>query len=153
VNAPGGFICGDLPHLTSCVIPNRPRARDILSNWRDSARDLPPDSAELYYYTISPMFRGTKWARPTPSGTEYSEESAEMVEEVMREMYRWKPKARRWLILYWLHMPNNRELGKALGLSERWVRHKVALAHDVFADTWGAVFYDEQAHINTLKTQ
>lgn len=119
--------------------PDRKTVRDILQNWRWYARDLPLDSAEIHYYTISPMFRD--YAIPTPKHIRYDTESAEMVEEVMREMFKWRPKCRKWLIRYWLYIPNNQDLADAMGTSKRTVERKMAEAHDAFAKYWALLFY------------
>lgn len=126
--------------LTSHLEPDRERTRDILANWRAWARDLPRESCEINYYTISPAFRGTKWAKPTPKHVVYDEKSAEMAEDVLREMFKWQPKAREWIIGYWIYMPNYRILSAILKMSRRNLIRKMNAAHDAFSRHWGLLF-------------
>ena len=141
-------------------VPDRKTTREILQHWRWYARDLPPDSAEIHYYTISPMFRD--YAKPTPKTIRYDIKTAEMVEDVMQDLYKWRPKAREWLILYWLYIPNNQDLadtlsnsemrtrlplqflkarhGEGIKISKRTVERKMSDSHDVFAKHWALRF-------------
>ena len=121
--------------------PDKRRVKDLLSNWRHWSRDFPPDSAEILYYTISPMFRD--YVKPTPKSIRYDEESAWMVERVMQEMFEWKPKEREMLILYWLYIPHQVDLADALGVSERTIRRRMGYAHDTFAHHWGLLFLED----------
>lgn len=120
--------------------PDRKTARDNLSEWQKWSWRFPRDSAEFHYYTVSPMFRGTSWAKPTPPGEPVNDQIAEMVEEVMRELYKWSPSSRDWLISYWLYFPNNKALAEAMGISERTVRRHMVVAHETFAKHWGLLF-------------
>lgn len=140
--------------------PDRKTTRTILQHWRWYAKDLPPDSAEVNYYTVSPMFRD--YALPTPKSITYDEKTALMVEDVMGELYKWRPKQREWLILYWLYIPNNQDLADALSdpdararlplqflthkrglgvrISKRTVERKMAESYEAFAKHWGLRF-------------
>lgn len=119
--------------------PDKDRVKDLLANWRDWARDCPPDSAEILYYTISPAFRD--YAKPTGKWVRYDNESAEMVEDVLREMFKAYPKDRELLILYWIHMNNVRDLAEVLSLSKSTMHRRLQAAHDTFAEHWALLFY------------
>lgn len=126
--------------MKSYRTPDRDEVRGILQNWRKWARDVRRDSAEINYYTISPIFRGTKWAKPTPRDASYSEDSALMVEEVLRDMYRWQPKAREWIIRYWICLPSERALAATMKVSRKVVRNAMDHAHGEFAMRWGMLY-------------
>jgi DNA-directed RNA polymerase specialized sigma24 family protein len=113
---------------------DRNRAKDLLLNWRQYARDLPPDSAEILYYTISPMFRD--YVKPTPKWIRYDEDAALMVEDVLRDMFGTHPKDREMLILYWIHMRNVRDLAEALGMPKSTVHDRIKSAEDTFSVQW-----------------
>ena len=119
--------------------PDKNRVKDLLENWRHWGRDLPPDSAEIHYYTISPMFRD--YVKPTPKWVRYDEQAALAVEEVLAEMFRTYPKDREMLILYWIHMNNIRDLADALSIPKSTVHDRIKRAEDTFADFWVKVYY------------
>lgn len=140
--------------------PDRKAVRSMLQHWRWYAKDLPPDSAEINYYTISPMFRD--YAIPTPRSITYDIKTAEMVEEVMVEMYKWRPMARAWLRAYWLYIPNVSDLSDYLRsedcakashdwvadlrlggafASERTVKRRISDGHDAFAKHYSLLFW------------
>jgi DNA-directed RNA polymerase specialized sigma24 family protein len=118
--------------------PDKDRVKDLLRNWRYWARDCPPDSAEIHYYTLSPMFR--QYVKPTPTWARYDELAAEMVEDVLREMFKAYPKDREMLRLYWLYINNQRHLAEALGTSQPTVSRRLAYAENTFAHFWGVLF-------------
>lgn len=119
--------------------PDKNRVKDLLANWRSWARDFPPDSAEIMYYTISPSFRD--YVKPTPKSIRYDEESAEMVEDVLREMFKAYPKDREMLILYWIYMHNQTDLADVLRMPRTTLQKHIYRAHDTFADFWALLFY------------
>lgn len=49
--------------MNSNDIPSKERVKAILINWRLWAWDCPPDPAEVYYYTESPVFSGAMTIR------------------------------------------------------------------------------------------
>jgi hypothetical protein len=142
--------------------PDRKTTREILMHWRWWSRDEPPNSAEIMYYTVTPMFRD--YVKPTPKTVRYHAKTAEMVEVVMQDMYKWKPTAREWLILYWLYIPNNQDLadvlsdskaraalplqflkkrnGLGVNISKRTVERKMSDSLDTFAYYWGLRYMD-----------
>jgi DNA-directed RNA polymerase specialized sigma24 family protein len=119
--------------------PDKDRVKDLLANWRHYARDLPPDSAEIHYYTVSPAFR--EYVKPTPKWVRYDEAAADKVEDVLREMFKAYPKDREMLILYWIYINNQRDLAEVLGIPRTTLQRRINHAQDTFADFWSWMFY------------
>lgn len=119
--------------------PDKNRVKDLLSNWRYWARDCDPDSAEIHYYTISPSFRD--YVKPTPKFVRYDDDAAMAVELVLGEMFQTRPRERELLILYWICIPNVRDLADCLDMPKSTLHDKLRRSEDVFADCWRLLFY------------
>lgn len=114
--------------------PDKNRVKDLLSNWRRWSRDDPPNPAEVYYYTVSPMFRD--FVKPTASNFCYDSDSALMVEEVLRLMCGAYSKERQLICDYYLREIPSRELSRVLGLPKSTMYRHLDMAMDAFADHW-----------------
>ena len=119
--------------------PEKDRVKDLLRNWKYWALDVPADSAEVYYYTVSPMFR--EYVKPSPSWARYDEESALMVEAVLAEMFKTDPEGRRLIQLYWLSISNERALAEYLKIPNTTLHYRLVRSRDSFASTWGELFF------------
>ena len=115
-------------------IPDIDRTRNLLSNWSIWARDCPPDAAEVYYYTVSPMFADIMKQGSLPP---YDIDSAMMVEEVMRRMFRPYRNEYRVLQAYYGEGLTQKEIAKELGIARQSVgRHRLPMAHRIFSEQW-----------------
>lgn len=112
------------------------RVRDLLSNWRNWARDCPPDPAEVHYYTVSPDF--VDYVKPNPGPPPYDSDSAEMVEEVLREMY--GPYRAEYRLIKWHYGQSipQVEIARAMRISRRAIHYRLQIALRVFSEHWVA---------------
>lgn len=147
--------------------PSRQLVRDTLKDWVAWSRDREKDHAEKGYYSISPP-----WHLVIPIGRTlrlYDEEAAEMVEAVLSEMYKWRPKAWALLRYYYLRdellstpgkiVINKKDMspsvvGDSRGMSEddfiRWVGigkrqfyRRLGEALDVYGSFWARMYWDD----------
>ena len=103
-------------------------------NWRAWSRDCPPDAALVYYYTVSPMFKGVIKQGSSPP---YDVDSALMVEEVMRRMFKPYPKEYRVLQAYYGESMTQIEIAKEIGVARTTVtRYRLPMAERIFSEQW-----------------
>jgi len=113
---------------------DKERVKDLLNNWRRYSRDCPPDPAEVHYYTISPDFRD--YVKPNPGPVPYDSDSAEMVEDVLRWMYKAMPFERDMLVSYYLRGGTVDDVARMLGYGKRRMYELLALSHNAFGRAW-----------------
>ena len=116
------------------ILSDKDRTRQLLMNWRLWSRDCPPDAAEVHYYTVSPMFQGViKRGGSQP----YDVDSALMVEEVMRRMFKPYPKEYRVLQAYYGESRTQIEIAKEIGVARTTVtRYRLPMAERIFGEQW-----------------
>jgi DNA-directed RNA polymerase specialized sigma24 family protein len=111
------------------------RVRDLLNNWRRWSKDCPPDPAEVFYYTVSPMFRD--FVKPSPGRSfPYDPDAAEMVEDVLREMFNAHKRERMILISYYQRDCGAKDLAEIMGVAKSTMYRQIEQASDVFSETW-----------------
>ena len=116
------------------ILSDKDRTRQLLMNWRAWSRDCPPDPAEVDYYTVSPMFKGVIKQDSTPP---YDIDSALMVEEVMRRMFKPYPKEYRVLQAYYGESRTQIEIAKEIGISRQSVgKYRLPMAERIFSEQW-----------------
>ena len=112
-------------------LPDESRRKAILLNWSYWARDCPPDPAEA---TVCPMFAAIL---PKGSIPPYDEDSALLVEEVLRIMH--TPYPREWWILcaYYGQGMTQEEIAERLDISQPAVnKYRLPIARRIFAEQW-----------------
>ena len=120
--------------MTIYDIPDKQRVRDLLFNWRNWAKDCPLDPAQIFYYTVSPMFRDVMPQASTPA---YDSDSALMVEEVLRVM-RYPYPQERWLLAeYFGKGRPQTEIARELRINQSSVsKYRLPAAERIFAEQW-----------------
>lgn len=116
-------------------IPSKERTKALLTNWADWARDCPPDWAEVDYYNVCAMF---SHIIPRASGRPYNEESALLVEDVLRMMH--KHYRKEWIVLvgYYGNGEPQAVVAKRLGVHQSNIsRHWLPMAQRIFSEQWG----------------
>jgi hypothetical protein len=115
-------------------IPDVDRTKNLLMNWRHWAQDCDPDPAEG---TMCPMFASIL---PKASVHPYDEESALLVEEVLRIMH--PAYQREWWILcayYGVGMLQE-EIADRLGINQPSVsKYRLPMARRIFAEQWAGL--------------
>lgn len=111
---------------------SRNQARDILENWRAWGKDSPKDSAEIYYYTVSPDF--SQYVKRESLGYVYNPDSAMLVEDALREMFVPYGRERELIIKYYQREGSVRELADELGLPKSTMYQRLDFAIDVFSE-------------------
>ena len=112
-------------------LPDIDRCKAILLNWSYWAKDCPPDPAEA---TMCPMFAAIL---PKGSIPPYDEDSALLVEEVLRIMH--TPYPREWWILcaYYGKGMTQDEIADILGINQPSVsKYRLPTARRIFAEQW-----------------
>ena len=113
---------------------DKDRAKDLLNNWRIWAADCPQDPAQVPYYRKSPMFKAVLPSGCTPP---YDSDSALMVEEVMRELFRKGYRAERAaLITCYGENKSVRIAAPEFGISKSTMHRRLQIAEKVFAEQW-----------------
>ena len=115
------------------ILSDKDRTRSLLMNWRIWARDCPPDPAEVYYYTVSPMFKGVIKQGSTPP---YDVDSALMVDEVMRRMFTPYPREYRMLQAYYGEGRTQIEIAKDMNLPRTTFQRRKDMAERIFSEQW-----------------
>jgi predicted DNA-binding protein (UPF0251 family) len=116
--------------------PDRDRTKAILANWSAWSRNDPIDAAQVHYYTASPMFSAVI---PQGSSAPCDNDSAMMVEEVMRMLFKKHPATRRILIEYYTRDSEEaaEALAERMGMSRATLFRRLNVARNLFAQTWG----------------
>jgi hypothetical protein len=119
------------------ILSEKERVRDALHNWRQWSLDCHPDYAEVYYYVVSPDFAGTPCTSnnrtPPPP---YDSDGAEVVEEVLRKMFRPYPRERALLIEFYTRTVPVKELAIEYGFSVGALYKRLDFAMNIFGEVW-----------------
>lgn len=113
---------------------DRNQARALLDNWRAWGKDTPIDSAEVYYYTISPDF--AQFVKTGSLGYVYNPDSAMLVEDALREMFVPYGRERELIIRYYQRDGNVRDLASSMGIPKSTLYKRLDFAIDVFSSVF-----------------
>lgn len=116
--------------------PDNDRVMNLLNNWRVWSLDMPPDPAEVPYYTVCPDFAGIVKRRS--SSRVADNESAWIVEVVMREVYRESRPTWNLIRKYYLRQYEDTadHIAEEIGIHRATLFRRLNIARDIFAVEW-----------------
>jgi hypothetical protein len=119
--------------------PDKERTKAILDNWRRWSMVYERDSAEIPYYTVCPDFAGI--VKRTSSNITFDEESAWMVELVMREVYMVSRGAWNLIRKYYLrpHEDTAEVIADEIGIHRATLFRRLDRSRDIFAEEWALI--------------
>lgn len=101
--------------------------------------DYPRDQAEVHYYTVCPDFAGI--IKRSSSKLTYDNESAWMVELVMREVFKESRGAWNLIRKYYLrdHEDTADHIADEIGIHRSTLFRRLDVSRQIFAEQWGLI--------------